>query len=318
MSEGDAGLASEDAEPYLAHLQIFPIKALDRETLDRTVIGPTGALAHDRRWAIVDAPAGEPHDPDDASVRDDYVNGKRTDAVHRLRSTYHPDGPAVTLRVDDEAGRFDPERFDLWRGGAVDGEGDDSRDSNGNERLDEWLSSYFEQEVSLRHAAEPGMPDRRYLGGPTVISTATVREVADWFDIDPESIRRRFRANVEVGGVEPFWEDRLYAGADKVVRFRIGDAVLEGVKPCGRCVTPTRDPETGEPTPEFRERFIRRRTETAPTWTDGERFEHYYTLAATTRAPSGTRTTAGNSDATAEGTPIELGDSVEILGTVPA
>lgn len=280
-----------DIDPYLAHLQIFPIKALDRETPETSVVGPTGALAHDRRWAIVDAPADEPHDPDRASSRGDYVNGKATDAVHRLRSTFHPEEPAVTFRVEGNRRRF-----------GLDREGDGDRTA-----ANEWLSSYFDRPVSLRHAAEPGMPDRRYLGGPTVISTATLREVASWFDISLASARRRFRANVEIGGVPPFWEDRLYAEDGSVVRFRIGDAVFEGVSPCGRCVTPTRDPETGAVTPEFRERFIRRRQDTVPPWTEGDRFEHYYTLAVTTRAPE---------DNGSPETEIAIGDDVEILGTV--
>jgi uncharacterized protein YcbX len=294
-----------DADPYLAHLQIFPIKALGRETPERTVVGPTGALAHDRRWAIVDAPAGDPHDPDRASVRSDYVNGKATDEVHRLRSTFDPEGPTVTFEAGGQRQQF-------ALGPASDG---DSADAGADrEAINDWLSAYFDRPVSLRHAAEPGMPDRRHLGGPTVISTATLREVADWVDINLESARRRFRANVEIGGVPAFWEDRLYGDDGEVVRFRVGDAVLEGVSPCGRCVTPTRDPETGAVTPEFRKRFIERRRETAPPWTESERFEHYYTLAVTTRAA---RSAPGDESAT-EATPIELGDDVALLGTVEA
>lgn len=292
---------SEDVDPHLAHLQIFPIKALDRETPNETVVGPSGALAHDRRWAIVDAPADEPYDPDRASTRGDYVNGKATETVHRLRSTFHPDEPAVTFRADG-----DRERFEL-----------DSDGSGDRTRANQWLSAYFGRPVSLRHAAEPGMPDRRYLGGPTVISTATLRAVASWVDVSLESARRRFRANVEIGGVPPFWEDRLYADDDEVVRFRIGDAVLEGVSPCGRCVTPTRDPETGEVTPDFRERFVRRRRKTIPPWTRSERFEHYYTLAVTTRASESGRVPTGD-DTAATGTPIEIDDKVEILEAVEA
>lgn len=295
---------SDDADPHLAHIQVFPIKALDRETPEETVVGPTGALAHDRRWAIVDAPADAPHDPDRASVREDYVNGKATDAVHRLRSTFHPDEPAVTFRADG-----DQRQFALDPDGAVDD----------REAVDGFLSAYFERPVSLRHASEPGMPDRRHLGGPTVISTATLREVASWVGVSLESARRRFRTNLEIGGVPPFWEDRLYGEEGEVVRFRIGEAVLEGVAPCGRCVTPTRDPETGEATPRFRERFVERRQETAPSWTEGERFEHYYTLAVTTRAPGTTDGVRVGSDSVdAEGTPIAIGDEVEILGTAPA
>lgn len=162
------------------------------------------------------------------------------------------------------------------------------------------------------------MPDRRHLGGPTVISTATLREVASWVDVSLESARRRFRANVEISGVPPFWEDQLYGEEGEVVRFRIGHAVLEGVAPCSRCVTPTRDPETGEVTPRFRERFVENRREMAPPWTDTERFEHYYTLAVTTRAPNASDESLTGAEDDAGGTQISIGDEVEILGTAPA
>jgi uncharacterized protein YcbX len=292
-----------DSDPSLAHLQRFPIKALDRETPTRAVVGPSGALEHDRRWAIVDAPADEPHDPAQASVRTDYINGKTTEAVHRLRTEFDPEEPAVTFEIDGNRQRFvlEPATDD---NGSADATADRTAVNN-------WLSAHFDRQVSLRHATEPGMPDRRSLGGPTVISTATLREVADWVDVSLDSARRRFRANVEIGGVPAFWEDRLYGDEGEVVRFRIGDAILEGVSPCGRCVTPTRDPETGTVTPGFRERFIEGRRETAPPWTESERFEHYYTLAVTTRAP---RAADGTDEAAPEETPIEVGDDVELLG----
>ena len=296
-----------DSDPSLAHLQRFPIKALERETPTRAVVGPSGALEHDRRWAIVDAPADEPHDPDQASVRTDYINGKTTEAVHRLRTEFDHEKPAVTFEIDGNSQRFvlEPATDD-------NGSADATVDRTA---VNDWLSAHFDRQVSLRHATEPGMQDRRSLGGPTVISTATLREVADWVDVSLDSARRRFRANVEIGGVPAFWEDRLYGDEGEVVRFRIGDAILEGVSPCGRCVTPTRDPETGTVTPGFRERFIERRRETAPPWTESERFEHYYTLAVTTRAP---RAADGTDEAAPEETPIEVGDDVALLGITNA
>ena len=49
-----------------------------------------------------------------------------------------------------------------------------------------------------------------------------------WFGLDLRQARGRFRANLEIGDTEPFWEDRLYGRANEVVRFRIGEVVLEG------------------------------------------------------------------------------------------
>jgi uncharacterized protein YcbX len=49
----------------------------------------------------------------------------------------------------------------------------------------------------------------------------------------------RFRPNLVVGGCEAFAEDRWR-------RIRIGDLVLDLVKPCSRCIIPTIDIATGE------------------------------------------------------------------------
>lgn len=136
---------------------------------------------------------------------------------------------------------------------------------------------------------------------PTVISTATIEAVADWYDdVTPGEMRRRLRASVEVGGVPAFWEDGLFADDGEAVRFRIGEVVIHGIRPCQRCIVPARDPNTGEETPGFRERFVQRRRATRPAWTDGERFEHDYSLMVNTRVPN----PMGE---------ISVGDPVEIL-----
>lgn len=54
------------------------------------------------------------------------------------------------------------------------------------------------------------------LSGPTLISTAMIREVASWFDgIDSRGLRLRLRANLEIEGVPAFWEERLFAGLEE-------------------------------------------------------------------------------------------------------
>ena len=58
-------------------------------------------------------------------------------------------------------------------------------------------------------------------------------------------MRMRFRANLEIGEVPAFWEDRLYGESGTTVRFTVGAVCLEGTNPCQRCVVPTRDPLTG-------------------------------------------------------------------------
>jgi uncharacterized protein YcbX len=259
-----------DAE--LRRIRTYPVKSLDHREREGGRIAERGALAGDREYAIVDRPADRSYDPETASVggRGDYMNGKRTAAVHRLRSTFHPDERTVTLRVqgEDESHSFELEPPEA------------------REPLNEWLSAHFDRPVSVRREPAGGHPDDRRLMGPTVVSTATLEAVADWFDgTTVEGARRRFRANLEVGGVPAFWEDRLYADHGECVAFRVGDVELLGVNPCQRCVVPSRDPDTGAETPGFRERFLEMRERTLPAWADSDRLDHYFRLMVNTDVP---------------------------------
>jgi uncharacterized protein YcbX len=131
---------------------------------------------------------------------------------------------------------------------------------------------------------EGGFPDDTEAPGPTLISTATLAAVAGWFPtLSVESLRRRFRTNLEFTTAEPFWEDRLFGPAGSLVKFRIGEVTLAGTNPCQRCVVPTRDPETGEIYRRFTPEFSKRRELSLPDWAEASRFNHYYRLAVNTR-----------------------------------
>ncbi len=282
----------DDADPRLAGIQRFPVKGLDREERDAATLRTDAALAGDRRWVVADRPANEPFDPMTAEMAA-FVNGKKTEKIHRLRSTFVPEadgGPALELRRH-AASPPSAQRFDLW-------DGETGAQTTVHAQLNDWLSDYFDRPVSVRRVAG-GRPDRTD-HGPSIVATATLRELAAWFDIAVDSARRRFRANLEIDGVPPFWCDRLFADQEEVVEFSIGDAALLGVTPCARCVTPTRDPDTGAVTPDFRATFIENRRATKPPWTDSTRYDHDFRVMVTARV----------SDAAA-GTTIAVGDPVE-------
>lgn len=293
--------------PRLERIAVHPVKSLDPETPDRARLTERGALAGDREFAVVAAPADAPHDRATASVSGDgdYVNGKRTADVHRLRSSFDLDARTLTLRVQGEQ---EPRTFDLDDASDDPGAADDASDAvDDRSELNDWLSDYFGYPVSVRREPAGGFPDDGDAPGPTVVSTATLRTVASWFpEIDLADARRRFRASLEVGGVPPFWEDRLYADSGEVVAFEIGDVRFEGVRPCSRCVVPTRDPDTGEPTEGFRETFLERREATLPEWADSDRLDHYYQLMVNTRVPE-----------SEWGAEIAVGDEVRVVGTRP-
>jgi hypothetical protein len=262
--------------PFLARITIYPVKSLDGQDVDAAAVLPAGALEHDRRFALVDG-----------SGR--FVNGKRTALVHGVRSHFDPRSRTLELGPRDGDGR---------RSFHVDAD---------RVALHAWLTGHFGFPVRVVEEAAAGLPDDADAPGPTVLSTATLGEVARWFPgLDAGEVRRRFRANLELGDVGPFWEDRLFAEPGRVVRFRIGAVDFEGVNPCQRCVVPGRGSMTGEPIPGFAKTFAERRGQALPPWATASRFDHFYRLAVNTRS-------AGPGGGT-----IRVGDEVTVLNVVGA
>ncbi|QLG62432.1 MOSC domain-containing protein [Halorarum salinum] len=257
----------------LDRVRVFPVKSLDGVDVDAATLG-AGGLERDREFAVVDA-EGE------------YVNGKRERGIHRVSAEFDLDPRAVALAAPGMAdATFD---LDGDRGGMTD-----------------WLGEFLGYEVSVVAERPGGYPDDTEAAGPTVISTGTLREVASWFDgVDPEGMGRRLRANLVLGADEPFFEDRLFASRGERVRFAVGGTRLEGVNPCQRCVVPSRDPDTGEEHPGFREQFVRMRRETMPDWSGGDRFDHDFRVMVNTAVPDGSR-----------GAELRVGDPVEVLDAV--
>jgi len=65
---------------------------------------------------------------------------------------------------------------------------------------------------------------------------------------------RRFRPNVHAVLDAPAWTEHEWEGA----RLRIGEAELEALHPCLRCVIPTRDPDTQAKLPQLLKHLTRR------------------------------------------------------------
>jgi len=258
----------------LDSIYVYPVKSLDTIERDRTTVREAGGLAFDREYAIRDADG-------------EYVNGKRERAVHRLASRFDPDTGAWTVGPRGEAS----ETFRL----------PEERDA-----ASDYLSDYFGYAVTIDRDPSGGFPDDTHAAGPTLISRGTLETVAGWYDdIDATDLRRRLRPNLVVRGVDPFWEDRLYADRESAVAFTVDGARFEGRNPCQRCVVPTRDPDTGAETPGFRERFVTRREATLPEWADEDWYDHYFRLMVNTRVP---RETVGAT--------LSVGDELEIGETV--
>lgn len=137
-----------------------------------------------------------------------------------------------------------------------------------------------------------------------MISTATLTEVASWFPgMSVVEMRRRIRANLEIDGVPPFWEDRLFSSeSDGTILFRVGDVDFFGINPCQRCVVPTRDPDSGAAYPNFQKIFVQQREANLPDWVALSRFDHFYRLSVNTRLP-----------ASVAGKILQIGNKIEIF-----
>jgi ferredoxin-NADP reductase/uncharacterized protein YcbX len=259
--------------PFISRIVVFPIKSLDGVEQERATVLQSGAIEHDRTWALFDRNGR-------------YVNGKRYEAVHRLRARFDLSSKRVSLRDENEP-------VSSYRTFHV----DDDRAI-----IEAWLTKYFSLPIELRKDQDVGFPDDKASPGPTFISVATLTEIARWFHLSVEQVRARFRTNIEIDGVPPFWEDQLFDVADSVVRFRVGDARFEGVNPCQRCVVPARDPLTGRNDETFVRRFTELRELTLPEWSTRERFNHFYRVAINTRFRDDS-----------VGRSIAVGDRLEIL-----
>lgn len=262
--------------PFLARITVYPIKSLDGVNVTTARILASGALEHDRSFAMVDK-------------KGRFVNGKRTPQIHLLRTTFSRDWHTVTLQVQDTDKR---RSFHLYKD---------------RQALEDWLSAFLGFAITLEHDPRSGFPDDTDASGPTVISTATLEEVSSWFvGGQADDMRTRFRANLEIAGVPPFWEDQLFDAPHTIVEFSIGEVRFHGVNPCQRCVVPTRHPLTGEAYPAFTTIFTTRRQTTLPSWTSVAHFDHFYRLSVNTHLPSSEANKV-----------LRLGDTITIKGIRP-
>jgi uncharacterized protein YcbX len=254
LSPGDSLLYLKPV--HLGRILIYPIKSLDGVAVRQAALTSGGILENDRIYAIFD------HDGR-------VVNGKRTARVHQLRCSFDPairevrlwptgDSPSAPFPLDAPA------------------------------PIEKWLGDFFGFPIRLRHEPEKGFPDDREAFGPTITSEASLREIQSWFpQLPEESLRRRFRTNLELLGCEPFGEDRLFGAPGELRSFQIGPVNFLGHNPCQRCVVPTRDPDSGQPVADFQKKFMELRKKFLPEWAHAQRFNHFYRFTINTSLPPG-------------------------------
>ncbi|RMH65940.1 MAG: MOSC domain-containing protein [Bacteroidetes bacterium] len=215
-------------------LWTYPLKAARGLSLTEAEVETRG-LVGDRRWMLVDSDGrfmSQRSHPRLARVRvEPTAAGLRVEA---------PEAPAMWVERPDAPAT---ERVVVW---------DDSLPASpAGADADAWFTRYLGTPCHLvylpdtvRRPVDPAYASSRHHvsfadGFPVlVIGTASLADLNGRL-ASPVTLHR-FRPNVVVRTEQPFVEDTWR-------RIRVGEVVLDLVKPCARCVVTTIDPETAEP-----------------------------------------------------------------------
>jgi uncharacterized protein len=224
----------------VAALHIYPVKGLKGIDLESARCTSRG-LEHDRRWMVVDANGdfmSQREFPKMATVWTDIADSALTLSA--------PDMPSVDVPLDPRPATSI--RVRVWSSvcKAVPVSG----------YADGWLSEYLGTPCRLVYMPETSRRASNSLYAPpmSLVGFADgyaylVTGESSLADLNSRLAARdrkavpmnRFRPNIVIAGSDPYAEDTWK-------EIRIGDAVLRGAKPCGRCQVPTTDQSTGEVT----------------------------------------------------------------------
>lgn len=220
-------------------LHIYPVKGMRAVDLDRARLTERG-FENDRRWLVVKPDGYFTTQRSHATLA--AIQATPTAHGLRLSAVSMPD---LEVKIPDGKARLDVAVWETRVDAAL---ADDPAHA--------WLTKFFGEDLRLVHmdaraerlkqsvwTKEP-LPVSFADGYPVLVATA-----ASLAAVNDEIARkggapvtmRRFRPNIVVDGAEP-WAD------DHWRRLKIGDAELELVKPCDRCVVTTKDQLTGATT----------------------------------------------------------------------
>ena len=209
----------------VTRISIAPVKGLALVHADEVELEATGVRAN-RRFYIVDA---------DGRRYGQIRNGR----LVRVRPQYDPEDERLTLTFPD--GTVAHGTVELGDEITTDFYG---RPVTGRLVRGPWsaaLSEAFDRPLRLVQAP-PGAGVDRGRGQVSLISEASLQELAGRAGNDQPVDGRRFRMLFQVDGVaahgEDLWQKR---------RLRIGDALVRIHGTVGRCAITTQNPETGVP-----------------------------------------------------------------------
>jgi uncharacterized protein len=209
--------------PFVARISVSPVKGLALVHLDEVLLEETGA-AENRRFHIVDAGGRR-------------YNQLRNGALVQIGQEY--DGRRLALHFPD--GTTAEGQISLGAEITTDFYG---RPVSGKLVEGPWsdaLSQWAGRPLRLVRSA-PGAAVDRTRGHVSLISTASLGELARHGGHEGRADGRRFRMLFELDGCEPHEEDRWVKR-----HVRIGGALVRLRGDVGRCAITTQNPETGVP-----------------------------------------------------------------------
>ena len=261
-------------QPTISRIRIYPIKSLDPVELQEAEVG-VHSLRYDREFAML-TPDGR------------FMNGKRSGRVNELKAAYDLPNDMVTFS----------ERI----GGPV----YSFHLLNEKMEIEKYLSEFFGEPISLLQNKQGQLMDIPTASSVTIVSEASLQSLhKDFLDRTLEDVRLRFRATLELGGVESYWEENLIGEPGNGMRLTIGDVEMIGVSPRARCNVPPRDPLTGNTDKTFVKRMMKSRESTLPKNSHIRAYGSLYHLTINTYIP-----------ATQKGKWLRVGDQLKIIEPV--
>lgn len=219
--------------PYISSLHVYPIKSCAGHDLSRAELDVRG-IHNDRSWMVV-------------TESGSFLSQRTHPAMTRIQtaldnghlSVSAPEMDDLTLETKNEG---DTRQVDIW-GDLCDGvdQGDAAA---------AWFSTYLNTSCRLVHFKTdfvrpvdpdyaPRTTDQVGFADGFPLLLISVASLADLNVRLPEPIRmNRFRPNIVVADCPPYSEDTWK-------QIRVGDLLLDVVKPCGRCATTLVEQESG-------------------------------------------------------------------------
>jgi len=209
----------------LNEIRRYPVKGLNGEALDHTMLAPGEGIPHDRRFALAHAASQFDRGNPEWMPKRNFLQLMRDERLALLDARFDPETGMLTMFRDGRQ---------VARG--------DITQPLGRALVEQFLQAFIPPgprgnphfvEVPGRMLSD--VPDK-YVSILNLASVKDIERVAR-SPVDP----RRFRGNLHLDGL-PAWAEMPWVGKE----IAIGDVRLEVVEITGRCAATEVNPDSGE------------------------------------------------------------------------